>query len=140
MDERRKNHLQMIQGIIDRMARNSFQLKGWTVTLATALEVFLKGEAKPPGSSCRRCRSLPFGCWMHGIFVANGSSAASSITCEQNAARPFFRWPPPFRPRNRASARRCHVTDHHRLLRSGVAGRHPLGTLSCSIICHERCH
>jgi hypothetical protein len=29
------------------MAQNSFQLKGWTVTLAAALEVFLKGEARP---------------------------------------------------------------------------------------------
>jgi hypothetical protein len=47
MDEGRKDHLQMIQGIIDRMAQNSFQLKGWTVTLAAALEVFLKGEARP---------------------------------------------------------------------------------------------
>jgi hypothetical protein len=47
MDEGRKDHLAMIQGIIDRMAQNSFGLKGWTVTLAAALEVFLKGEAKP---------------------------------------------------------------------------------------------
>src|SRR6266481_8112352 len=47
MDEGRKDHLQMIQGIIDRMAQNSFQLKGWMVTLAAALEVFLKGEARP---------------------------------------------------------------------------------------------
>ena len=47
MDEGRKDHLQMIQGIIDRMAQNSFQLKGWTVTLAAALEVFLEGEARP---------------------------------------------------------------------------------------------
>jgi hypothetical protein len=28
MDEGRKDHLQMIQGIIDRMAQNSFRLKG----------------------------------------------------------------------------------------------------------------
>jgi hypothetical protein len=42
MDDRRKDHLQMIQGIIYRMAQNSFQLKGWTVTLAAALEVFLR--------------------------------------------------------------------------------------------------
>lgn len=47
MDGGRKEHLQMIQGIIDRMGQNSFQLKGWTVTLAAALEVFLKGEARP---------------------------------------------------------------------------------------------
>jgi uncharacterized membrane protein YbaN (DUF454 family) len=47
MDDGRKDHLQMIQGVIDRMGQNSFQLKGWAVTLAAALEVFLKGEAKP---------------------------------------------------------------------------------------------
>ena len=37
----------MIQGVIDRMAQCSFQLKGWAVTLAVALEVFLKGEVSP---------------------------------------------------------------------------------------------
>ena len=47
MEEGRKDHLLMIQGIIERMAQNSFQLKGWTVTLAAAPEVFLKGEARP---------------------------------------------------------------------------------------------
>ena len=30
-------HLGMIQGIINRMAANSFQIKGWTVTLLAAL-------------------------------------------------------------------------------------------------------
>lgn len=30
-------HLKLIQGVIDRMARNSFLLKGWSVTLAAAL-------------------------------------------------------------------------------------------------------
>ncbi len=29
-------HLEMIQGVIDRMARNSFLLKGWAVTLLAA--------------------------------------------------------------------------------------------------------
>ena len=47
MDDGRREHLQMIQGVIDRMANCSFQLKGWAVTLAVALEVFLKGEASP---------------------------------------------------------------------------------------------
>jgi hypothetical protein len=47
MDDGRKDHLAMIQRTSDRMAQNSFQLKGGTVTLAAALVVFLKGEAKP---------------------------------------------------------------------------------------------
>ena len=47
MDDGRREHLQMIQGVIDRMAKCSFQLNGWSVTLAVALEVFLKSEASP---------------------------------------------------------------------------------------------
>lgn len=35
-------HLIMIQGIINRMAMNSFALKGWTITLLTGLSVFAK--------------------------------------------------------------------------------------------------
>lgn len=31
------NHLEMIQGVINRMASNSFKLKGWAVTLATGI-------------------------------------------------------------------------------------------------------
>jgi hypothetical protein len=31
------DHLQMIQAVIERMGRNSFLLKGWTVTLVAAL-------------------------------------------------------------------------------------------------------
>lgn len=35
--ERKLAHLEMVQAIITRMARNSFQIKGWSVTLVTAL-------------------------------------------------------------------------------------------------------
>jgi len=35
--EAKYKHLEMIQAIINRMARNSFMLKGWTITLVTAL-------------------------------------------------------------------------------------------------------
>ncbi len=37
MDDARIKHLEFIQAVITRMARNSFLLKGWSVTLATAL-------------------------------------------------------------------------------------------------------
>lgn len=36
MDEK-LTHLEMIQGVINRMAGNSFQLKGWSVVLVSAL-------------------------------------------------------------------------------------------------------
>ena len=37
MDEDRIKHLEMIEAIIERMGNNSFQLKGWTVTLVTVI-------------------------------------------------------------------------------------------------------
>ena len=35
-DEKIIRHLDMVQGVIERMARNSFLLKGWAVTLVAA--------------------------------------------------------------------------------------------------------
>ena len=35
--ENKRTHLNMIQGIINRLARNSFLLKGWTVIVVSAL-------------------------------------------------------------------------------------------------------
>lgn len=35
--ENKVNHLQMIQGVINRMASNSFALKGWAVTLVAGI-------------------------------------------------------------------------------------------------------
>ena len=31
--EKKMKHLEMIEGVIERMGNNSFQLKGWAVTL-----------------------------------------------------------------------------------------------------------
>ena len=35
--ENKLKHLEMIQGIINRMASNSFALKGWSVTLVAGI-------------------------------------------------------------------------------------------------------
>lgn len=37
MNENKLKHLEFIQNVIDRMNRNSFLLKGWTITLVSAL-------------------------------------------------------------------------------------------------------
>jgi hypothetical protein len=37
LEEKKIKHLEMIQGVINRMASNSFILKGWTVTLVAGL-------------------------------------------------------------------------------------------------------
>lgn len=38
-------HLQMVQGVINRMAGNSFLIKGWSVTLVAALFALAAAEA-----------------------------------------------------------------------------------------------
>lgn len=35
--ENKRAHLEMIQGVINRLSRNSFHLKGWSVVLVSAL-------------------------------------------------------------------------------------------------------
>ena len=39
--ERKLKHLEFIQEVINRMARNSFMLKGWTVILVGAIVAFI---------------------------------------------------------------------------------------------------
>jgi len=43
MDAKQK-HLEFIQGVINRLATNSFRVKGWTVFLVSAILVFLARE------------------------------------------------------------------------------------------------
>ncbi|MCY3718643.1 MAG: hypothetical protein OXG07_03680 [Anaerolineaceae bacterium] len=40
-DEKVLEHLKMIQGVIERMGRNSFQLKAWSAALATGWLAFV---------------------------------------------------------------------------------------------------
>ena len=45
--ERKLKHLEMIQGVINRLASNSFRIKGWTVILVSALVALLVQEERP---------------------------------------------------------------------------------------------
>ena len=45
MDKRIK-HLELIQGVINRLATDSFRMKGWTVILVSALLVLLAREGR----------------------------------------------------------------------------------------------
>ena len=40
MMENKRKHLEFVQKVIDRMAKNSFFLRGWTITLVVALFAF----------------------------------------------------------------------------------------------------
>jgi hypothetical protein len=43
--ENKRKHLEFIQNVINRMAANSFFLKGWTVTLVSAIFVLSQKDA-----------------------------------------------------------------------------------------------
>ena len=45
MDQKIK-HMELIQGVINRLATNSFQMKGWSVVLVAAILVLLARENK----------------------------------------------------------------------------------------------
>jgi hypothetical protein len=38
------DHLKLVQGVVDRMAANSFLIKGWTVTLVAGLSALAKAQ------------------------------------------------------------------------------------------------
>ena len=46
MMEQKLKHLEFIQGVINRLATNSFQMKGWSVVLVAAILVLLARENK----------------------------------------------------------------------------------------------
>ena len=46
MNEKKIKHLEMIQGVITRMASNSFMLKGWAVTLVAAVFALAAKDSK----------------------------------------------------------------------------------------------
>jgi len=46
MDSKRK-HLEMIQGVVNRLSNNSFLLKGWSVVLVSGLFALAAKDTKP---------------------------------------------------------------------------------------------
>jgi hypothetical protein len=46
--ENKRLHLQMIQGVVNRLAQNSFLIKGWSVLLVAALFALAANNDKPP--------------------------------------------------------------------------------------------
>jgi len=45
--EEKMKHLEFIQGVINRMANNSFLLKGWTITIVAALFALFAKDTNP---------------------------------------------------------------------------------------------
>jgi hypothetical protein len=47
VDEDRRKHLELLQGVINRMSNNSFLLKGWSVVLVSGLFALATTDANP---------------------------------------------------------------------------------------------
>jgi len=45
MNENKRSHLEMIQGVVNRLSQNSFLLKGWSVILVSALMTLAAKDA-----------------------------------------------------------------------------------------------
>jgi len=45
--EDKRKHLEFIQGVINRMASNSFLFKGWSITIIAAISAFATKDANP---------------------------------------------------------------------------------------------
>ena len=69
MDAKLK-HLEFIQEVINRLASASFQMKGWSVVLVSALLVLLAGSS-PPGDAARFVVFVPVGMFwvLDGYFL-----------------------------------------------------------------------
>lgn len=47
MNEETMRHLELIQGVVTRLAHNSFAYKGWTIALVAAIFALAAGQAQP---------------------------------------------------------------------------------------------
>ena len=66
--ENKLKHLEMIQNIINRMASNSFLVKGWCVTLVAAVFVLSAKDANTMFVAVAFFLCLCFGCLMHIFY------------------------------------------------------------------------
>ena len=57
--ESKHKHLEFIQGVVNRLASDSFRLKGWAVVLVAALFVLLVGQARIEARSNRHRARAP---------------------------------------------------------------------------------
>jgi hypothetical protein len=55
-------HLELVQSVIARMALHSFQLKGWSVTVATAIFAFAAKESSPGLAALALFPAVTFWC------------------------------------------------------------------------------
>jgi hypothetical protein len=72
--EDQAKHLELVQGIVTRMARNSFLLKGWTVTLVAAIFALTAKDSNINYSALAFLPALTLWGWMHIICDRSDST------------------------------------------------------------------
>ncbi|MFY9978280.1 MAG: hypothetical protein WA252_20550 [Candidatus Sulfotelmatobacter sp.] len=60
MNEDHRKHLEFLQQVVARVNGNSFQLKGWTVTIVAALAALSAADAKPQFAWIAACAVIFF--------------------------------------------------------------------------------
>ena len=71
VEENKRTHLQMLQAVINRMAANSFHLKGWSVVLVAALFALAAGDSEKAFIYLAYFPALAF--WgLDGYFLRQG--------------------------------------------------------------------
>lgn len=103
MDDNKVKHLEMIQAVINRMAQNSFLLKGWSVVLTAAIFA-LAADFRPKNLEVNE--TAPSGRQTAYIFTEEMCNAlwmayANGVAlcwCGATPAPVKARWPMPLPP------------------------------------------
>lgn len=77
--ENKRAHLEMLQGVINRLAGNSLLIKGWSVSLVAALLRLPLRMQRLFLSIWLTSQPAPFGCWMGISCTRNGCFGRSTI-------------------------------------------------------------
>jgi hypothetical protein len=97
VNEDRGRHLELIQGIVARMAGNSFMLKGWSVTLAAGLFALAARDSDWRVAAIALLPTVAFWCldayYLHqerlfrGLYDAVRSGQAEAFTLDTSLVR-----------------------------------------------------
>lgn len=76
MPEKKIKHLEMIEAIIERMAKNCFQLKGWAMTLVALVGTLGSQGSEKKFMLLAFIPVIDFVFWMHFICSKNVNTSS----------------------------------------------------------------
>jgi len=78
-DEKQIKHLELIQQVVSRLAGNSFSIKGWSITLVSALFELAAKDSNVRYAILALLPALCFWGWMRTTFSRSGYSESSTM-------------------------------------------------------------